>query len=181
MGQFKLTLPWGESTVIGRVVQVLAEAGIQELVVVTGAGHEQLQQALSGTVARLVFNPRYQDDQMVHSLQAGLNSLPADCEAALVALGDQPQIQLQVVQQLLQAYAAGPAALIIPSYQRRRGHPWLIHRSLWPALQALPEGSTLRAFLNSHAEQVRYVEVDTESILQDLDTPEDYRRGQPVG
>lgn len=181
MGQFKLLLPWGEGTVIGRVVQVLTDGGVEEVVVVTGAGHELLQQALKGTAVRLVFNPRYQDDQMVHSLQVGLSSLPESCEATLVALGDQPQIQVQVVQRLLQAYGAEPAPLIIPSYQRRRGHPWLLHRSLWPALQALPEGSTLRTFLNDHAQQIRYVEVDTESILRDLDTPEDYQRERPVG
>jgi len=58
----------------------------------------------------------------------------------------------------------------------RRGHPWLVQASLWPALLAMQAGQTLRDFLNRHAAQIEYVEVDTPSILKDLDTPEDYER-----
>jgi CTP:molybdopterin cytidylyltransferase MocA len=36
MGQPKLILPWGDTTIIGRVVSVLATAQIDEIVVVTG-------------------------------------------------------------------------------------------------------------------------------------------------
>jgi molybdenum cofactor cytidylyltransferase len=61
----------------------------------------------------------------------------------------------------------------------RRGHPWLIARSLWPEVQNLLSGNTLRDLLNAHTEQLHYLDVKTSSILQDLDTPQDYQREQP--
>jgi len=175
MGVPKMVLPWKNTTVIGQVVDVLAQAGINEMVVVTGGAHEQVEAALEGLPVKLVFNPRYPEDEMAYSLQAGLLALSEEVEATLVALGDQPQIECTVVQAIMAAYQQSKAALIVPSYKMRRGHPWLIVRSLWPEVQILPSGRTLRDVLNAQAEQINYLQVDTPSILQDLDTPEDYR------
>jgi molybdenum cofactor cytidylyltransferase len=175
MGVPKMVLPWKNTTVIGQVVDVLAQAGINEMVVVTGGAHEKVEAALEGLPVKLVFNPRYPEDEMAYSLQAGLLALSEEVEATLVALGDQPQIECTVVQAIMAAYQQSKAALIVPSYKMRRGHPWLMVRSLWPEVQILPSGRTLRDVLNAQAEQINYLQVDTPSILQDLDTPEDYR------
>jgi molybdenum cofactor cytidylyltransferase len=113
---------------------------------------------------------------MLSSLQVGLSALPEDCEAALVALGDQPQIQPQVVVGLLERYRSSRSELVVPSYRMRRGHPWIVGRSLWSDIQALSPPQTLRDLLQDKAGQIDYLEVDTGSILADLDTPDDYQR-----
>jgi molybdenum cofactor cytidylyltransferase len=126
-----------------------------------------------------VYNPRYEQDHMALSLQVGLSNLPAQVGAALVVLGDQPQIESYVVKELLQTYKKKPAPLIVPSYRMRRGHPWIIDRRLWDAIRGLTPPETLRDFLNAHAGQIQYLEFDTASILGDLDTPSDYERERP--
>ena len=176
MGQPKMALPWGDSTVIGRVVQVLSLAGVSDILVVTGGGSDAVHAALQESAARLVHNPAYAAGEMLSSLQTGLASLPEDCEAALVALGDQPQIQPQVVAGLLERYRLSRPVLVVPSYRMRRGHPWIVARSLWPDIQALSPPQTLRDLLQDKAGQIDYLEVDTDSILADLDTPDDYQR-----
>jgi molybdenum cofactor cytidylyltransferase len=70
-------------------------------------------------------------------------------------------------------------SLVIPSYQMRRGHPWLVSRSLWNELLELKPPETLRSFLNRHLEDIHYVEVDNAGILLDLDTPGDYEKHKP--
>jgi molybdenum cofactor cytidylyltransferase len=187
MGRPKLTLPWGETTVIGRVVSVLAQAGVADLRVVTGGAVTQVEKALQslrlpqGVALQAIHNPAYLQGEMLSSCQAGLASLQRRCEAALVVLGDQPQIEVGVVQAVMQAYRTSGAALVVPSYQMRRGHPWFLDRQLWPAVLALQAPQTLRDFLHTHADRIQYVAVESASILQDLDTPEDYRRyGPPV-
>jgi molybdenum cofactor cytidylyltransferase len=175
MGVPKMVLPWKNTTVIGQVVDVLAQAGINEIVVVTGGAHEQVEAVLKGSPVKLVFNPRYTQDEMAYSLQAGLTALSDKVEATLVVLGDQPQIEFTVVEAILATYQRSRAALIVPSYKMRRGHPWLIVRPLWPDVQILASDQTLRDFLNTQADKIKYLQVETPSILQDLDTPEDYR------
>jgi molybdenum cofactor cytidylyltransferase len=184
MGRPKLTLPWRDTTVIGQVVSVLSMAGVNEILVVTGGARQKIEKALSGTSARMVFNPRFEASEMVDSLQLGLAQLSSSVEATLVALGDQPQIRLPVVQAVMQAFAqAGaepPPGLIVPSYRMKRGHPWLVARPLWPGLSQLRPPETLRDFLGRHAEQIYYLPVSTDTILRDLDTPDDYAREKPA-
>jgi molybdenum cofactor cytidylyltransferase len=119
---------------------------------------------------------------MLSSLQCGLRFLSAQsagAEAALIGLGDQPQIQAGAVRQICESFRERKALLIVPSYQMRRGHPWLVERSLWDGLLELGPPQSPRDFLNRHAAGIVYVEMDTASILADLDTPQDYQNARP--
>jgi CTP:molybdopterin cytidylyltransferase MocA len=57
----------------------------------------------------------------------------------------------------------------------KRGHPILIPRSLWPLVLSAPKDSTLRDVIRAHSDRIHYVEVDNDSVLRDMDTPEDYQ------
>jgi molybdenum cofactor cytidylyltransferase len=175
MGRPKMTLPWGEKTVIGQVVSILLKSGLEQIVVVTGGASQEVEAALRGLPVSLVHNPRYAEEEMAASLQVGLLHLkPVNVEAALIALGDQPLLEVDVVRAVLNEYMISRAPLVAPSYQMRRGHPWILDRSLWPAVLALRPGETIRSLMQAYREEIHYVLVDTPSILQDLDTPEDY-------
>ena len=185
MGQPKMVLPWGHTTVIGQVVDTLHQAGTAEIVVVTGGARQEVELALQNSPAHTVFNPDYAAGDMLSSLQRGLRQLqqsrqPGGLAAALVALGDQPQMLAATVRQVTGQFVDGCPPLVAPSYQMRRGHPWLVRRDLWEAIFSLGPGATLREFLQAHAGLIRYVEVDTPTILSDLDTREDYQRESPT-
>ncbi len=179
MGQFKMDLPWGQTTVIGQVVQVFVQAGVSEIVVVTGWARQRVEAAVHGLPARCVHNPRYAEDYMILSLQAGLRSLSSHASAALIALGDQPQIQPDIVRRVIEVYYQHRALIVAPSYQLRRGHPWLIDRRKWSDVLNLQPPDTPRDFLNAHQKEIEYAPVENDSVLRDLDTPEDYQRERP--
>lgn len=180
MGRPKMILPWGDTTVIGRVVQVLSQAGIENILVVTGGAHREVGASLAGTSAQTLFNPDYEQDSMTISLQAGLSRLvEQDVGAALVVLGDQPQIERGIVEAVVAEFHRTQARLVVPSVAMRRGHPWIVARPLWEAILSMSPDETLRDFLNEHADEISYVEVESTSILRDLDTPGDYERERP--
>lgn len=171
----KPLLPWGASTVIGTVVGTLLAAGVAEVIAVTGHQREALEAALAGRDVRCVHNPDFAGGEMLSSIQAGLAAASPESAGALLALADQPQMQVGVVQQVVNAFEASNGhALVIPSHAMRRGHPILLPRRLWDEVLALPAGDTLRSVIQRHADAIRYVEVDTASVLADLDTPEQY-------
>jgi molybdenum cofactor cytidylyltransferase len=179
MGRPKLILPWGSTTVIGQVVATLAQAQVDDIVVVTGAARIEVEAAVTQggwEAVRTVFNPRYAVDDMLASLQAGIAVLSGQVDAILVALGDQPQIEAGVVRLLVDTYRTEGYPIIVPSFRMRRGHPWVVARALWPDLLSAPAGSTMRDFLHTHTGQITYLAVSSPSILRDLDTPEDYAR-----
>jgi molybdenum cofactor cytidylyltransferase len=179
MGKPKMTLPWGDTSVIGHVLRVLQDAEVQSIVVVTGAAREAVQRVCRLAGVTVVFNPRHRDGEMLASLQVGLKSLGAETDAALIVLGDQPSIAESTVRQVIQAHQGDGALLVVPSYRMRRGHPWLVARPLWTALLDAQVPATPRDFLNLHASHIAYVEVGTPSILEDLDTQADYLKSRP--
>lgn len=179
MGQSKMVLPWGQTTVIGHIAEVLLASGISEIRVVTGSGRDKVEKALSHLPIQTVYNPDYANDDMAFSLRAGLTAFGENIQAALVVLGDQPQIEIGTVNTLLETYLTTPHPLIVPSYQHRRGHPWLVARGLWAELMSIELPATLRDFLNIHADRIHYVNIKSPGILKDMDTPDDYARERP--
>jgi molybdenum cofactor cytidylyltransferase len=179
MGRPKMILPWGQTTVLGQVLSTLEACGVHPIVVVTGGDQQLVEQVVASCPVQTVFNPSFEREEMILSLKVGLTQLPDTCQAVLVVLGDQPQMQPAVVQQVMDAFWAGGASIVVPSFHMRRGHPWLLARRLWPSVHALEAHETLRDFLNSSASQIQYLVVNTESVLSDLDTPDEYARQRP--
>lgn len=178
MGRNKLTLPWGRTTVLGQILATLEAVGVRPVVVVTAVDMVETVQAVVAAhpTARLVAYKPPDPDAMLASLQQGLVALSPDCTAALVVLGDQPHIPPEVYRVLLHGHEAGEEGILMPTYQGRRGHPWLLSRSLWPRLLAMPPSATLRDFVEQHRQWLREIPVPSPAILQDMDTPEDYCR-----
>jgi molybdenum cofactor cytidylyltransferase len=179
MGTNKLLLPFGGRTVLAQVISVLQGCSLGEIVLVTGHEHEKVKEILGRyphSGLRFVYNPNYATGDMLSSIQAGLAAMrdALRCDAALIVLGDQPLIERRIVEQVIAAHE--PGTVIVPSSNRHGGHPILIDRACWPEVLALPLNANLREVLRAHADWLHYVEVDTESILRDMDTPEDYAR-----
>jgi molybdenum cofactor cytidylyltransferase len=183
MGRPKQLLPWGGTTLLGAVVRRLRATEVSDIVVVTGAERAAVEASLAGELAadprlRCVFNPDFAAGEMARSLQTGLQALPADRTGALVVLADQPELEPRVVQALLQRWRETLAPALAPYYQGQRGHPLLFDRALWPAILALPAAANPREALRA-AGAVEPVDVDTASILRDIDTPDDYAAAAP--
>ncbi len=178
MGQPKMLLPWGKTTVLMKVINTFKSAGIQDIIVITGGKREEVER-LVGDSARTVFNENFATGEMLSSVQCGLNTVKPKMEAALICLGDQPQVEERSVRLIVEEYLKTRAPLIVPSYQMRRGHPWLVAKKYWDEILKMRTPESPREFLNRHAVEIHYLELDTPSILQDLDTPEDYARARP--
>ncbi|MFZ2096154.1 MAG: nucleotidyltransferase family protein [Anaerolineales bacterium] len=179
MGQQKMLLPWGNSTVIGKVVATLLDGGVSDILIVVGALQERLEEELDGYQVNYVMNRNYLNGEMLTSVQVGIRGLGIETEAALLVLGDQPQIESRVIEAIIKFYQSTQHQIIVPSYEMKRGHPILIGRSLWNKLLELNAPNTLRDFLNSYHDMIDYLIVETPSVLQDLDTPNDYTQYKP--
>jgi molybdenum cofactor cytidylyltransferase len=179
MGRPKMLLPWGELTVIERVLVTFLHAGIEDIVVVTGGARQQVENAIDNYPVRKIHNSEYERGEMLSSLQCGLREMPDQVHATLIGLGDQPQVQEESVRLICESYQESKAGLVVPSFQRKRGHPWLVSRFLWNKVLVLKPPETLRDFLNQYADHIHYVNVESPSVLADLDTPEDYQNSRP--
>jgi molybdenum cofactor cytidylyltransferase len=176
MGQSKVLLPWAdEQTIVEHIIDQLFLARMDHITVVTGHRAREVGALAAQKDVQVTYNPRYNTGEMLSSLKAGLSALPKHVTAALVVLGDQPRIQPRTINQVMMAYAEGAGRIVAPVYRGQRGHPILIDRRYWQEIMNLPDDGAPRDVIKAHAADVALVEVETDSILADVDTPEQYR------
>lgn len=177
MGEPKLLLRWEQKTIIRQIAeQVAASPDLYEIVVVSGRWDAQIRGQLGDLPLRVVFNQDYEMGEMASSLKVALDSLWHSSDACLIVLGDQPTIRQQTIADVILAYTQGKAPIVAPSFENRRGHPILIDRSFWPALLDLPPDGAPRDVIRANESQIYHLVVDNDSVLKDIDTPEDYQR-----
>jgi molybdenum cofactor cytidylyltransferase len=173
MGTQKLLLPWGAKTVIEHIVDKLLASRIDQVLVITGRDHARLALTLANAPVTLVHNNRYAQG-MLSSVRCGLRALPETCHGVLVALGDQPTLETPTVDRLLDQFSPH-AGIVLPVYQGKQGHPLLFSRTYIPEILAQYEDTGLRGLLQVHDQAIQEVTVDSPTILQDIDTPDDNR------
>jgi molybdenum cofactor cytidylyltransferase len=180
MGRPKLLLPWRNGrTVIEEIVETLRQAGVLPIYVVSGAFDVEIRHLLQHEEeVMIVYNAAFAESEMMDSLRLGIKALHGDGDAALVALGDQPQMRSEVVRELVATYATGRPAVLVPVFHGRRGHPWIVSKELWEDL-VTGDYATPRDFLAAHVDQTASLEIESPEILQDLDLPEDYEQMRP--
>lgn len=175
MGVQKLLLPFGGKTVIAQIVDQLLASSIDRVHVVVGYQGERISQALSDLPITIVTNAHYESG-MLSSVRCGLRSLSQQCRAVLVALGDQPSITSELINQILQSFTTNEKRIVVPLYKGRRGHPILfsiLHRD---DVLTHYDDVGLRGILRAYPDDVYELTVSTSSVLWDMDYPEDYRR-----
>lgn len=178
MGVSKMLLPWKETTVIESVIQLAVSAQLSPIIAITGAFlvpiREQLKK-FQGLVEE-VNNSLFAQQEMFYSLKLGLQHLQGRCDAAMIFLGDQPQIPQKVVSQIVDRFQGSQAGILLPSYRMRRGHPILIHERYFAEILSMPDSGNLKDFLVKHSDSIDYLVVDTGEVLEDIDSPDDYVR-----
>jgi molybdenum cofactor cytidylyltransferase len=179
MGQPKMMLKWGNKTVIQQVVDTLFESGILDITVVTGEWYREISELINAEGVKVIVNPLFANGEMTSSIQAGISNLSELSTHAMVVLGDQPFIKSSTIRNLIAASQISNKQIVMPSINDRRGHPWLIGRSLWPEIMSIKPPLTMRDFINAHHNEIDYVKVDDENIIKDMDTPEDYHHLKP--
>jgi molybdenum cofactor cytidylyltransferase len=140
-----------------------------------------MARALGDAPAKLVHNRDYLQGEMLSSFQCGVRHLLSGQAGAserylgtLLALGDQPHIPMDVIQSVIEQARQTPGRIVIPSFEMRRGHPFYLPFDLWSELLDLGANETLRTLLQRHQNLITYVNVTTDAILRDIDTPADY-------
>ena len=185
-GSNKLLLPFGAGTVISSVLTTVTRSAARPIVIVTGHEAERVQSELrarlpdapASPTLTFVHNPDYETGEMLSSVKTGIRHLlPGPADAAMIVLGDQPLIRLDVIERIRIAYEQGCGDLIAPRFgiNGRRGHPVLIGRRWWNEVLALPPESNVRDLLRANLASLVHMVVSDDSILGDVDTPAAYR------
>jgi molybdenum cofactor cytidylyltransferase len=169
---FKMELLIGNQTVVEHTISLFE--GICSRVIVVGGYHgERICKRIEVYTPKSMNNMEveylYNEDYplgMFTSVQKGCSALKGG--DFFITPGDYPLVKKETLQRLI----AQKGEVVIPSFEGKGGHPIYLSERVSKEIVNRPKEDQLRNVL-SHF-QKKYVKVEDEGVLMDLDTPKDY-------
>ncbi|HTV90355.1 MAG TPA: molybdopterin-binding/glycosyltransferase family 2 protein [Stellaceae bacterium] len=171
-GPNKLLEPLDGTPMVARTARRLLSSRARPIVAVLGNDAERVDAALGRLPVERVRNPAFADG-LSTSLKCGLAALPADIDGVVVCLGDMPLIAGRDIDRLIAAFnPLEGRAIIVPMRRGKRGNPVLWAQRFLPEMAELAGDVGARHLIGEHAELVYEVEMDSDGVLVDIDTPD---------
>lgn len=169
-GRPKALVEFEGERLVDRGVRLLEQGGCHPVVVVLGAAPTPVRGAVT------VLNPEWETG-MGSSLRVGLEAVPPESLAVVIALVDQPFIRPGAVERLIAAFQAG-AELAVATYAGEQRNPVLIGRAHIEDVAASLGGDVgARPYLRKNADLVTEVPCDDAGDPADIDEPGDLAAG----
>ena len=190
MGRPKQLLPFGTSTIIETVIDNMVSSNFDDVRVVLGHCSQDIEKQIEYLGVQTAFNSKYRDG-MLSSAKAGIKSIcftntltnssektnNTNRDAFSLMLVDQPFITTELINLTIDGYIESKKGITIPSYNFQRGHPVIFHNKYAKEIVTLDnESGGIRSLYKSYADDIHYVNVDTDHILKDIDFPDDYTK-----
>ena len=181
-GRIKQLLNWKGQPFVRVVAKTALEAGLSPVIVMTGANAEKVEAVISDLNVIIVRNKEWKSGQG-SSIREGITSLPKihggvwegiGVGGAVFLLADQPQVGTSIIHALKEKHAAGLYPIVAPMILDRRGNPVLFDQVTIDDLTNIEGDTGGRAIFHKH--KVEYLPWHDDSLLLDVDTPEDYQR-----
>jgi len=174
MGKLKPLLRFNDKTFLEQIISVLKLSDVDIITVVLGPEAETIKKSVALTGVNIVINKNYKKGQL-SSLIAAIKKTPKQTDAILVCLVDNPFITEQVVNKIIDKFKETNNPIVVPVFNKKRGHPVLFARSLFNELTNAPQEQGARHVLYSNEEKILEVETSESGILIGIDTPDDYK------
>ncbi len=176
MGEIKQLLPLGENTVLEQVIDNFLNSKVDEIILVLGYRADEIIQKVSRPI-KIAVNPEFKQG-LSSSLKCGLRQVSPKAEAILIALGDQPFIKKEVINALIETHNKSNLGITVPVYKGKEeiiGHPVIFDIKYKAELARLKGDVGGRQVIRKHPDEVLKVEIDSDSVIRDIDTKSDYQ------
>jgi molybdenum cofactor cytidylyltransferase len=148
------------------------KAGLDPVMVVTGAFQQGVENAVRDLAVQLIHNPDWEKGQST-SVKSAVNSLPENAGAVIFFLVDQPKIPIDLIDALVDTHARTLAPIVIPMVDHMRGNPVLFDRVTFKDLSIIEGDSGGQQIFSRYP--LTWIPWVTSSVFVDVDTIEDYQ------
>jgi molybdenum cofactor cytidylyltransferase len=171
MGSNKLLAEWRGKPLLRWTVESALASEAKPVIVVTGHESAKVEAALKGLDVRIVHNLHYAAG-LSASLKAGIRAVPANCDGAIVLLGDMPEIPASLIDRMIAAFSPPDGrSICVAVHEHKQGNPVLWARRFFPEIEGLNGDVGAKDLITAHEEAVCDIEADG-SVLRDIDTPD---------
>jgi CTP:molybdopterin cytidylyltransferase MocA len=174
MQSFKPFLRFGKFTAIEIVINTHINAGIDDIIVVTGYRGNEIMDNLKNTKVKCVQNENYSEG-MFTSVVCGLKQVDNEIKAFFIQPVDIPLVKKHTLNALENEYFKCNKGIIYPNFCGQKGHPPLIDSKYKKLILESDGSGGLIKILENFKEDSINMTVFDEAVLKDMDTKEDYK------
>ena len=181
MGQNKLLMCFGGKSLIEHAVDTLRASDLDEIVIVLGHDAGRVRSRLEGHEnqrhrVNFVHNPEYREG-LSTSVRAGMGAVAKEADAIMIYLADQPLLEPHEIRRLIHAFAEAKKAgknIVVPFFGNQRGNPVILDSSYRKMALDIDGDVGCRRIIKRYPDQVFAVQMETDHVVRDVDTPEDF-------
>jgi molybdenum cofactor cytidylyltransferase len=180
MGSPKALLPYRGVTFLEYLISAVQHPRVGITSVVLGAGAERITESLGPAQSQVIVNSEWQLGQL-SSIQAAVRHLRQQdtewqIEGLIVCPVDHPLISASLVSRLISHFDSSGKAVVLPTFEGRRGHPVIFRGNLFDELLQASPAVGARQVVWAHSQDLAEVSTDEEGIVLNLNDPEALRR-----
>ena len=162
-------------TVIERLVSLLADSPLAEVIIVLGANKEQIEPfLLNHKKVKVVYNKHYNLGQ-TSSFQAGLKHISSQALGVMLFPVDYPAVSAQTIKRLIDEFNRIKPILLVPTYEGINGHPPVYSSQLLKNFLELDPSLGINTVNHSCAKETVYLSVNDPGVVKSFNTPEELK------
>jgi len=135
-----------------------------------------LQQSVNKHAINYIINNEETNTGIGSSIALAVQSTP-DANGWLICLADMPFININTYKKIISTLQESNGKhIIIPRYNKKNGHPVAFGNNFYQQLINKSGDTGAKNIINNNLTLVDYIDINDPFILQDIDTPQDFKR-----
>ena len=172
----KLLLPFNGDMVIHQICHTVLNSGLKPVIVVTGFQHRAVEPALPESIDQIAYNPNWEQG-MAGSIYTGMSLLPDTVDGNMIVLGDMPLLTTRTLNRLIEKFCANEGKQIIyPVYSGQQANPVIFPRKYFSEILSSTGDRGCKKILKQYPDDAIGISIDSEEVILDCDTKDDYFR-----
>lgn len=168
----KLLAELNGKPMVRHIAEAVAASKAASMTVVLGHEADTVRAALADLKPSYAYNPDYAEG-LSTSMKTGLAAVGEEVDGVVICLGDMPMVSTAIIDKMIAAFdPVEGRAIVVPTRRGKRGNPVLFAKRFFEEMARVSGDVGARHLIGNHEDLAVEIEVDDESVLTDIDTPE---------
>ena len=173
MGKEKLLLDIDGLPIIERVISSVKNSYVDEIILIYRK--KEIKDIGTKYNIKTIYNPNSELGQSA-SINLGINNCSSNSKGYMFFVGDQPFINSNTINKVIDAFKEGKGKIVIPYYNGLKGNPIIFSNYFKDNLLNIVGDKGGSEVIKENLKEVYKIHIENEIIGYDIDNEEDYKR-----
>ena len=171
----KLIKKYKSIPLIKHAVSNVLNSPIDELIIVLGYQKQSIENIIGeNKKIKFIANPNFESG-IASSIKKGLDSLSKETEAFFICLGDMPNVNKEIYNQLINAsFSNKDKEIFVPYYQERQANPILFSKKMKDEIQKIEGDFGAKKIIADNEKKVFKLSIQDKGAITDFNNINDF-------